>query len=194
MSKALKSGLVASVRSAVRGMSRGGKPEEEDEQIRAAETEEDEDKAETEEGEETAGAAETDEDEDKAETDEEETARAAETEEDEDKAETDEEDKKTGKSAGTRSRTKAAFALMKSPDARGREKLAAELAEDVAEGRLTASRAASLLKASPKASRLSDTMSGRDVDPGADGGGSARPGSGLVAAVQRRFGQVSPGR
>ena len=85
--------------------------------------------------------------------------------EDDDKEDDGGGDEPKGKTAP--SPMKAALALIKSPLAKGREKLAASLAERVAEGKMTGKDAEALLAEAPKASRLGDTMAGRDINPGA---------------------------
>ncbi|EFO33911.1 hypothetical protein TRICHSKD4_1030 [Roseibium sp. TrichSKD4] len=73
----------------------------------------------------------------------------------------------------SRANVDAAFALMSSPEAKGRSKLAMELANDVANGSITPARARGLLKASGKSSSLSQAMSGKDKSPGQDFQGTA---------------------
>ncbi|MCK7615189.1 hypothetical protein [Roseibium sediminicola] len=62
----------------------------------------------------------------------------------------------------------AGFALMRSPEAKGRTKLATELAEDVASGRMSVDRAKTILKTGAKESSLSAAMNGKDKSPGQD--------------------------
>ncbi|MBA5779521.1 hypothetical protein H2509_20515 [Stappia sp. F7233] len=91
-------------------------------------------------------------------------------EEQDDEANTDEgddEEENTSARAGN-STIDAAFGLLRSPEAKGRDKLAAELAEDVAKGRMSAERAKRLLAAAPKKGTLADAMEGRDRNPGRD--------------------------
>lgn len=200
MSKALGSGLKSSVMSAVRGMTRAARVEDDEEKDgkrsgkpdddeKKGETDDDEAKAETDEDEPDSKA---DEDEVRAETDEDEAGAGTDGDEKETSAEADE--NKDGKSAGAKNRAKAAISLMKSADARGREKLAAELADEIVEGSLSAKRASAILASAPKASRLGEAMAGRDVDPGSDSGRNATPGSGLKTAVERRYGSQKTGR
>lgn len=146
----------------------------------AAQTEdEDEDAA--------ATAAEADAAEDDDEEDEQASAAAEDDEEDEDgmAEDDDEEEESASASAARPSRTRQAFALIRSPEAKGREKLATALAEDVAEGRLTAKRAKALLACAPKASRLADAMAGKDVNPGPSGGGGQ--GNGKLSAADQQL-------
>ncbi len=112
---------------------------------------------------------------DETESEEDEDEKEAAEDEKDDEAEGDEDDKEA---AGRASRVAAGFALVKSPEAKGREKLAAELGEDVAAGRMSAKRAKALLAAAPKASRLGDVMAGKDVNPGPSGGESPSGGAG----------------
>ncbi|MBI4921864.1 MAG: S49 family peptidase [Devosia nanyangense] len=81
--------------------------------------------------------------------------------------------------------TKAGFALLKAPEAKGRTALANELAAKVASKKLTYGEAKKMLAAAPKGSRLGDAMAGRDHNPGADGADAGKPAAGLGTAVDR---------
>ena len=142
----------------------------------------------------SAEAAEEDEDEtEEAEAepeaeDEEEGEPEPEVAEGEDGEDEDEEDGQENASAGL-----AAIAVMNSPEAKGREKLASSLAKDVARGALTQKRAVALLKDAPRTGGLAKAMAGRDRNPGVDGGAAstsdpklAAHDQGLVAAAEQR--------
>jgi len=81
----------------------------------------------------------------------------------------------------------AAFALMKSPDAKGREALAQELAEDVATGKMTAGRAAALLAAAPKGGGSLAAAMGERANPKLGSGAKtdADSGDSLIALAKR---------
>jgi capsid assembly protease len=121
--------------------------------------------------------AEADEEEDK------EAAGADEGDGDEDDADEEEDEDKEPEAKATGS--KAAFHLVGSKAARGREDLAKKLGSKVSSGKLSYGEAKSMLEAAPKGSRLSTAMAGRDHNPGADGGESTKPGAGLASAVDR---------
>ena len=127
-------------------------------------------------------ASETDDDKEKDEED-----ASAETDDDKEKdeeeasAETDDDkdddEKDDDKSAKIGKRIDAAFALLKSPEAKGRDKLATELAEAVAHGEMTSARAKSILAAAPKGrGLLQESMDGKDMNVGPSGDTAKRSG------------------
>jgi hypothetical protein len=68
----------------------------------------------------------------------------------------------------------AGFALVNCREAKGREKLAGELARKVGAEKLNYGEAKKMLAAAPKASRLGERMAGQDRNPGSsEGGGKA---------------------
>lgn len=79
--------------------------------------------------------------------------------------------------------SEAGFAVVGSTEAKGREKLAAELGKKVAAGKMTYGEALKMLAAAPKGSRLAESMSGKDRNPGTSGENKA--GAALGAAVDR---------
>lgn len=108
---------------------------------------------------------------------------------DEDTGDDEAEDEAEGSSAAA----VAAIELMSSTEAKGREKLAASLAKDVARGRMTSKRATALLKSAPRTGGLSKAMAGRDRNPGQDRAGGPASGpklaahdESLVAAAEQR--------
>lgn len=140
--------------------------------------EEDNDKPEGEEDDKPEG----EEEEDRPEGEEDDNDPDAETGDEDEDAEDDEEEpsaKAKGNSAG--------FALVGSTAARGREKLAAELGRKVADGKMTYGEAKKLLGAAPKGGRLGEAMRGRDVNPGAGGGGSGKAGAALATSMDRQL-------
>lgn len=131
-------------------------------------------RAEDEEKEDDTSAEEEDEKDPEAEEEDEGETESEEEEDDEPKAR-----RRSGKRAAKhRSPVASGFALVRSPEAKGREKLAASLGEKVAAGKLTYKEASALLSQAPKKSSLAEAMRGRDVNPGA----STAPGGGQKKA------------
>lgn len=127
--------------------------------------------------------SETDEDDPEAETDKDEEGKGEddpEAETDEEEAEDDEEEpsaRSTGSAAG--------FALLNCTEAKGREKLAGELARKVGSKKLSYGEARKMLASAPKGSRLGAQMAGRDKSPGSGGSAAAGSAKGLASAVDR---------
>lgn len=166
-----------------------------------AQSEEDEDDAETEDEETTSKA---EEDEDKAEDDDTDKAEGDEDEEaetdDDDKAEDDEEEKASklaadkkasaeqrvsaARKAGRLAERKRIGRILSSKAASGRMEAALSLAVNTA---LPADAAIETLKATPKSSRLSAVMPGRDPKIGAAPGGDTRAEDKRVAAASANY-------
>jgi hypothetical protein len=70
-------------------------------------------------------------------------------------------------------------------EAKGREKLAANLARKVGAKKLNYGEAKQMLAAAPKGSRLGQAMAGRDRNPGASHGSGKASAKGLASAVDR---------
>ena len=113
-------------------------------------------------------ASEDEEDEDEAATESDDEDQVNDDTENEDNSENEDGNDDNDEANCASSNVEAGFALMRSADAKGREGLAAALAEDVAKGKMSANRAKELLKTSGKKSSLSVAMTGKDKSPGQD--------------------------
>jgi ClpP class serine protease len=128
--------------------------------------------------------SETEEDDPEAETDKEEEGEGTDDDpeaETEDEEAEDDDEEPAAKATGS----KAGFALMGCKEAKGREKLAANLARKVGAKKLNYGEAKQMLAAAPKGSRLGQAMAGRDRNPGASHGSGKASAKGLASAVDR---------
>lgn len=123
----------------------------------------------------------------KAEGDDEKDAPAAAGDEDD---EDDEEDDAKEPEASATGAT-AGFALLATPEAKGREALARHLGQRVASKKMTFGEARATLTAAPKSNRLSEAMANRDMNPGAGDGDRRATGDSWSKSIAKQNARVS---